>query len=150
MSFIRHQRIQKGYDPMTSHVVCGLDADLIMLALASHEPNFYILREKFFYKKKTAPGHFLRPFDPTAPALQAFEFVYVNELRALLDEEFRSIRYALSFGYHLERLLDDFVFLCFFVGNDFLPHLPCMTIYDGAIERLLRLYKVIPFSSWMI
>jgi 5'-3' exoribonuclease 2 len=142
MSFIRHQRIQNGYNPLTTHVVCGLDADLIMLALASHEPNFYILREKFYYKKKTAPGHFVAPFHKTTPALQSFEFVSIGDLRYLLEEEFRVLKHSLSFGFDIERVLDDFVFLCFFVGNDFLPHLPCMTIYEGAIDRLIRLYKV--------
>ena len=51
MEFIRSQRTQPDYSPNQSHIIHGLDADLSMLALSSHEPQFYILVEKLFVSR---------------------------------------------------------------------------------------------------
>jgi 5'-3' exoribonuclease 2 len=46
-----------------------------------------------------------------------------------------------NFREDVERFIDDFIFMCFLVGNDFLPHLPMLNIATGGIDVLLYLYK---------
>lgn len=162
MSHIRLQRSQPGYSPNLVHVLHGLDADLIMLALATHEAHFYISREEVMFGRKSLElaeqrqmesGYRdkQRQFDEEAGdmAMQLLEnkqrpFCRVNIpiLREYLAADFACcISPALQFPPSLERMIDDIVFLCFFVGNDFLPHLPSLDIRDGALDYLFNVYK---------
>eukprot|EP00817_Percolomonadidae_sp_ATCC50343_P006578 CAMPEP_0117421002 /NCGR_PEP_ID=MMETSP0758-20121206/2210_1 /TAXON_ID=63605 /ORGANISM="Percolomonas cosmopolitus, Strain AE-1 (ATCC 50343)" /LENGTH=1136 /DNA_ID=CAMNT_0005202923 /DNA_START=737 /DNA_END=4144 /DNA_ORIENTATION=+ len=43
--------------------------------------------------------------------------------------------------YDLERIIDDFVLICFFCGNDFIPHGPSLDIGQNAIATLFDIYK---------
>lgn len=127
MEFIRSQRGDPCYDPNTSHCIYGLDADLIFLGLATHEPKFKILREDVFQQNKT-----------TKNGKKPFIWLNLDVLREYLREDLNA---AFKVPFDLERAIDDWVFLCFFVGNDFLPHLPAMDVRDGSINDLVRLWK---------
>uniref|UniRef100_A0A672NZQ6 5'-3' exoribonuclease n=1 Tax=Sinocyclocheilus grahami TaxID=75366 RepID=A0A672NZQ6_SINGR len=160
MDFIRRQRAQPNHDPNTHHCLCGADADLIMLGLATHEPNFTIIREEF-KPNKPRPcalcgqmGHEIKDcqglarekqgehdeFADTVPVSeQEFIFIRLSVLREYLERELTMA--SLPFPFNFERSVDDWVFMCFFVGNDFLPHLPSLEIREGAIDRLVGIYK---------
>eukprot|EP01122_Echinamoeba_exundans_P009781 TRINITY_DN351_c0_g1_i1.p1 TRINITY_DN351_c0_g1~~TRINITY_DN351_c0_g1_i1.p1 ORF type:complete len:1205 (-),score=204.88 TRINITY_DN351_c0_g1_i1:21-3317(-) len=164
MELIRYQRSLETYNPNTRHVIYGLDADLIMLGLATHEPHFSILREYVSPDGKRSsgavasdqvvpvPGPDGSPVVPGAagqnpsqsapppPPRQApFQFLRLHVLREYLNAELYVEN--LPFKWDLERALDDYVFLCFFVGNDFLPHMPTLEIREGAIDLLTELWK---------
>lgn len=154
MDYIRRQRVNPGHDPNTKHVLYGLDADLIMLALASHEPYFRILREDVFSQDISSTacrtcgqeGHYSAECTGTKadmvkkppPEKKPFIFLDVAILREYLEVE---LNVPQTFPFNLEQALDDWVVLIFFVGNDFLPHLPSLEIREGAIDMLVRIWK---------
>lgn len=68
-----------------------------------------------------------------------FLFVRLPVLREYLERDLAMPN--LPIEYDFERAIDDWVLLCSFVGNDFLPHLPSLEIWEDAIDRLVTLYK---------
>ena len=164
LDFIRTQRTYDSYDPNTYHCIYGADADLIMLSLIMHEPHFCVIRESLNDKYylvcqhcgrhghgseecDSITGKFNRSkatkdeiADYNREKINEIEFslLKVGILREYLELEFKEL---IELGYDFERIIDDFVFLCFLVGNDFLPNLPSLKIREGAIDALIYLYK---------
>ena len=67
--------------------------------------------------------------------------IRIATLREYLDLEMRPVVPQMRMRYDLERVIDDYVFLCIFVGNDFLPSLPLLDIREGAVTMLLNIYR---------
>jgi len=58
--------------------------------------------------------------------------------------EFNVLKETLTeFQYDFEKIIDDFILFCFFVGNDFLPSLPSMYIPNGSLAVLFETYKTV-------
>ncbi|XP_047316327.1 5'-3' exoribonuclease 4-like [Impatiens glandulifera] len=146
ISYVRLQRNLPGFDPNTRHCLYGLDADLIMLALATHELYFSVLREDVRKAQsddksdQQNPSFHEEAFDMSVTNFikrQKFQFLHVWILREYLAHALRIPEVEPD----LERSIDDFVFMCMFVGNDFLPHVPSLEISEGAIDLLMTVYK---------
>ncbi len=146
MEYIRLAKAQPDYDPNMRHCLYGLDADLIMLGLLSHDPHFCLLREEVTFgrqsqKKSKELEH------------QNFYLMHLCIVREYLELEFQELKEpsALSFPFDMERVIDDFILMAFFVGNDFLPNLPNLHINEGALALMFKMYKsVLPKAGGYI
>ena len=126
------------YHAQTNTVIYGLDADLIMLTL-NHlyiSDNLYLFRET---------PEFIKTIDNT---------LNPNELYLLDIPEFgKSIVNEFTVGPLLSGLsldddkitstnkINDYIFIFFLLGNDFLPHFPALNIRTNGIDILLNAYK---------
>ena len=110
-------------------VIYGLDADLIFLSMISR-CNVYLLREEIHLNNVKTGNMIYVSIYETKNAL-------VNEIIYLLndDECFNDI-----FKKNINILINDFIVLCFLLGNDFLPHFIAVDIYNDGLTILLNHY----------
>jgi len=112
-------------------VIYGLDADLIMLSL-NHlpiSPKIYLFRET---------PNFIQSIDSSLEP-EADYFLDIPELSIAIMNYMNN---GLMFTHDIQRnKMYDYIFLCFFLGNDFLPHFPALNIRTGGIDKLLNAYK---------
>ncbi|XP_066203445.1 5'-3' exoribonuclease 1 [Saccopteryx leptura] len=136
MEFIRSEKAKPDHDPNTRHCLYGLDADLIMLGLTSHEAHFSLLREEVrFGGKKTQRV--------CAPEETTFHLLHLSLMREYIDYEFSVLKDKITFPYDIERIIDDWILMGFLVGNDFIPHLPHLHINHDALPLLYGTYVAI-------
>jgi len=126
--YIRNNAVDHGKEVS---MIYGLDADLIMLAL-NHLPiskQIYLYRETPEFIKSLNQD--LEPNEP-----------YFLDIPKLAE----TIRQDMNMGRNLSKTqsdnkLYDYIFLCFFLGNDFMPHFPSVNIRTGGIHKVLAAYK---------
>ena len=106
-------------------VIYGLDADLIMLSIlhVSYTKNIYICREApEFGEKNAALAKEMLCLDSQ---------LLTNNILVEMDCKCQNIG-----------RITDYIFLCFFLGNDFLTGFPSISIRTTGIQRLLDTYRL--------
>lgn len=101
-------------------MIYGLDADLIFLSMTLDDLNVYLLRE----------GEQIKVED---------EFIYVD-INKIKEHIYEYIKKQTKSKIELKRVIDDFIFYCIFLGNDFLPTLPLISIDNKGVEFLMEVY----------
>ena len=117
-------------------IVYGIDADLIMLCL-NHLPNckdLYLYRETPYFIKSLCAD--LEP--------EKCYLMNIPRLANIIISRMNNFKEA-NFIYQKNKLYD-YIFLCFLLGNDFMPHLPYINIRTTGIDILMNTYSKI-FSN---
>lgn len=122
-------------------IIYGLDADLIFLSLASCKKNLYLLREagEFGGKKEVTILD-----DIVNDVNELLNFVSIDILKECFNDKITSIITDLNsintVDYRIIDFTNDFIFICYLLGNDFLPPLPSIDIKTGGLDFLLKCY----------
>ena len=109
-------------------VIYGLDADLIMLSLnhLSLFPRILLYRETPAFIAQID-----RDLDP--------DTLYTIDLAEL--GRATAMQLAGAGSRRGEDLVQDYILMCFLLGNDFIPHTPSVCIRSNGIEVLLSAYR---------
>lgn len=148
--------------------IYGLDSDLIFLSLINYRKNMYLLREKIHFGKQVKNRE--TEFVYMSIEILREKLIYVlnpyTNITVLQDENilrknknldniiFKDLQYLkechemtqsrfCTTDEEINNLILDYIFICFMLGNDFLPSLPSLKIRDGGLDILLKLYKKI-------
>ena len=137
MEWLRGWKQSKDYDVNETHVIYSNDADLIFLSLSLHVPKMMILREVMEYDDDKTNSATKR-----TSSEQQMELLFIGVLREYMELEYNSIRGKFTKNpFDIERIIDDFILLAFFIGNDFLHQLYCMSTKFGNFDEVIDIFK---------
>lgn len=125
-------RDNKRYHYDTNTVIYGLDADLIMLTLIHTKisQNLYLFRET---------PHFITSIDKNLVPNQHY-VLDIYELGEKLNLEM-SLNKSINNVPVVKDCIYDYIFMCFFLGNDFMPHFAALNIRTNGISILIDTYN---------
>ena len=112
--------------------VYGLDADLIMLSLMNKRCNEIILiRDNSFNNKLSDDKKVIDYLNIESLRKYIYKDM-INTLNEYSKEKFDKIC--------IKSLIYDYIIICFLLGNDFLDHLPSLSIKKNGIDTIMKAY----------
>ena len=115
------QHIKKTNNNNYTYVIYGLDADLIFLALAANRKNIYLLREAQEFANNSEKTNVTKL---NYISIDILKECIIDEIKEQLCDDLIERDKKID----EERIIRDFIFICYFLGNDFLPHIPSIDI----------------------
>jgi 5'-3' exoribonuclease 2 len=106
--------------------VYGLDSDLIMLSIC----HLQYLKQIFVFRE--AP-EFKSVMHEDVKDPNEKLFLDINLLASSIFSEMGSTNST--------KIIHDYIFICFFLGNDFLPHHPCLNIRTHGTQTIIDNYR---------
>jgi len=118
------------YHKNSSTVIYGLDADLIMLTLY----HLHISDKMYLFRETP---HFIKSLDNTLDP----NSLYLLDIPMFAIGISNDLSDTISTTVCNANKIFDYIFICFLLGNDFMPHFPALNIRTKGIEHLLLAYK---------
>ena len=107
---------------------------MIFLSISSGISDIYLLREHSEFNSNNSNNS----NDDIKEINQEFRIVIIYELcRSILDIYKRMINIDIQVE---KRYINDFIFICYLLGNDFLPHLPGLSIKQDGMNIIIESY----------
>jgi len=112
-------------------IIYGLDADLIMLCL-NHLP----ISDKIYLFRETP--EFIKSINSELEPNENYIMDIPELAKAITLNMNNDIELSVS---EQNNRIYDYIFMCFFLGNDFMPHFPSVNIRTGGVDKMLNAYK---------
>lgn len=124
------QHIKKNNNKINCNnvVIYGLDADLIFLSLTCNIDNIYLLRET---QNVTNSNDFNTVM--IYASMCNTKQIYNKLINDMCDKRIIKSNQNINF-------INDFIFICFLLGNDFLPHFSSLDIHNGGLDYIIKSY----------
>jgi 5'-3' exonuclease len=117
------QYIKNNLTSLDTIVIYGLDADLLFLSLGlGYEYDLYVMRESQVFVNK----------EINLDEVPEYNYVEIKQLHLLIS--------------NIEISTNDFIILCYLIGNDFLPGILTIDVKKGGLDKIFKAWTNLKYK----